>query len=221
MRERLGKNALARRLHRFWLYRLKRFPGSERYWDERYARGGTSGAGSTSRLAAFKANVVNEFVAEHGVETVIEYGSGDGGQLRLARYPSYLGFDVSPTAVELCRESFADDPTKRFELMGDYAGETAQLTLSLDVLYHLIEDEVFEAYMRRLFDSSERFVIVYSSDYDGPHQHHERRRRFTDWVAANEPGWNLSRHVPNPYPLPEGDEPGSDCDFYVYERDGG
>src|SRR5215210_4430947 len=45
-------------------------------------------------------------------------------------------------------------PAKTFKLMEEYAGESAELALSLEVIYHLVEDEVFESYMRRLFGSS-------------------------------------------------------------------
>jgi hypothetical protein len=73
----------------------------------------------------------------------------------------------------------------------------------LDVIYHLIEDPVFDEYMRRLFAASERFVILYSSDSDDNHGYegtHVRQRKFTRWVAENEPGWKLVEHVPNRYP---------------------
>jgi SAM-dependent methyltransferase len=79
------------------------FPGVAPYWETRYAQGGTSGAGSAGRLAPFKAEVLNAFVEQHGVNTVFELGCGDGTQLTPARYPSYVGVDVSPTAVDLCR----------------------------------------------------------------------------------------------------------------------
>lgn len=55
------------------------FPGSAAYWEKRYERGGTSGPGSCGRLAQFKAEVVNRFVAEHDVQSVVEFGCGDGG----------------------------------------------------------------------------------------------------------------------------------------------
>ena len=95
---------------------------------------------------------------------MIEFGCGDGNQLSLVRYPRYLGLDVSPHAVELCRERFSGDHTKEFRVLGEYAGETADLALSLDVLYHLVEDEVFDAHMRTLFAAGERFVIVFSTN---------------------------------------------------------
>ncbi len=38
------------------------------------ARGKNSGAGSYNELAEFKANVLNDFVRENDIQTVIEYG---------------------------------------------------------------------------------------------------------------------------------------------------
>src|SRR5262245_1129130 len=79
------------------------FDTSSQYWEERYARGGTSGAGSYGRLAQFKADVINGHVRAHNVARVVELGCGDGNQLSLAQYPSYLGLDVSSTAVQACK----------------------------------------------------------------------------------------------------------------------
>jgi len=85
------------------------FPGSATYWEKRYISKKNSGAGSYGRLADFKAEVLNKFVADNLVETVIEYGVGDGNQLSLAKYPNYIGFDVSQTAINLCNECFGGD----------------------------------------------------------------------------------------------------------------
>ncbi len=185
----------------------REFQGSNDYWIRRYRKGRTSGGGSYGRLAEFKAKVLNEFVESQGIKAVIGFGCGDGNQLTLATYPSYLGFDISPHAIDRCRSLFAQDATRRFSLMQDYQGQTAPLTQSLDVLYHLVEDEVFEPYMQRLFAASTEHVIIYSSNStenpDGQGQH-VRHRRFTDWVEVNLPHWELTRHLPNAYPF-EGD----------------
>src|SRR6185369_13409893 len=86
--------------------RQKQFGGSADYWERRYTEGGTSGAGSYHRLALFKAEVLNEFVARQGIRSVIEFGSGDGAQLELANYPRYVGVDVSKAAIETTRARF-------------------------------------------------------------------------------------------------------------------
>ena len=145
---------------------LLRFRGSEAYWQKRYRLGGDSGAGSRGAAAVYKADVLNDFVERHAVTDVIEFGCGDGQQLALAHYPAYVGLDVSRHAVELCRERFAGDPSKRFAVLDEYGGETADLALSLDVLFHLVEDEVYTDYLERLFGAARRFVVIYSTSVE-------------------------------------------------------
>ena len=212
-------NRLASRIH----MKLKafQFPGSAEYWIRRYENKVGSGRGSYGELARFKSSVLNQFAQDQNVASVIEYGCGDGNQLKSAGYRSYVGFDVSPAAVSQCREVFSADGTKRFELVSDYKGEVAELTLSLDVVYHLTEDDVFEKYMRRLFASSTRFVILFSSDQSEQVEKwapYIRHRKFTKWVEENIAGWTLSEHIPNPYPFTGDPEKGSYADFYVYHK---
>lgn len=117
-------------------YKPKTFPGPEQYWIQRCNAGKDSGAGSCDKLAEFKAEIINDFVRDNNIATIIEYGCGDGSQLKLAEYPSYIGFDISPKAIQLCQDIFQHVATKSFRLMSEYKGETAQLTPSLDVIYH-------------------------------------------------------------------------------------
>lgn len=195
--------------------------GSASYWEQRYARGGNSGAGSYNRLARFKADFLNRFVAENQVSSLIELGCGDGAQLALMQYPQYVGVDVSPTILDRVAARFADDPSKRFVLADALAeNERADATLSLDVIYHLIEDAVFERYMTTLFDGADRFVIIYSNDEDAPWEGgHVRDRAFTQWVVANRPEFELVAVERNPYPLDLAHpQDTSNADFFVYRR---
>lgn len=50
--------------------------------------------------------MLNEFVLKNQVKNIIEFGFVDGNQLKLAAYPSCLGFDVSITAINNCRNLF-------------------------------------------------------------------------------------------------------------------
>jgi hypothetical protein len=211
---------VARSMYQRLLHPARPFHGSEDYWIERYREGGNSGAGSYNRLAEFKAEVLNNFVATHGIRDVIEFGCGDGNQLTLASYPSYLGVDVSPHAIKGCAGRFASDASKSFMLVHDYRGQTAQLALSLDVIYHLTEDAVYETYMRTLFDAAQDYVVIYSSDKDESHPQipHVRHHQFSHWVRANASGWRLLRHIPNRYPYSGDNDTGSLADFYIYGR---
>ena len=191
------------------------------FWDTHYADGGNSGTGSYGRLAQFKADVLNRLIVRHGISSAIELGCGDGNQVSLIRYPSYLGLDTSPTAIDLCRERFASDPAKRFRSYrsGDAIRERAELAVSLDVIYHLLEDTVYEQYMLDLFSVATRFVAIYSSDSEGAAEWPEvRHRRFSKWVSRHEPGWRLVRHIPNRFPYVYGDVESSWSDFYIFGR---
>lgn len=201
-----------------------RWRGSAHFWERQYQAGGWSGAGSYNELATFKAEIINAFISSNNIQRAIELGCGDGNQLSLIDYPEYLGFDVSETALEKCRSRFSDDNTRSFKLMEHYAGETADLSLSLDVIYHLIEDPVYDQYMETLFDSSTRFVIVYSSNKKGQQEKMHlavRHRQFTNWVDQNRPGWHLRDKIPNRYPIERYPYPkGSFSDFYIFENVG-
>ncbi|WGF89954.1 methyltransferase domain-containing protein [Marinivivus vitaminiproducens] len=197
------------------------FSTSGAYWEQRYRTGGHSGAGSYNRLGLFKADVLNGFVAANQIRSVIEFGSGDGAQLRLALYPSYTGVDVSHTVLERTRAAFAHDPSIRFLHASEVGPDTkADLALSLDVIYHLVEDDIYDAYMRQLFDAALRFVIVYASNEDkGWPVPHVRHRRFTDWVERHRPDFALVERLPNRYPYDPADARNTSfADFFVFRR---
>jgi cyclopropane fatty-acyl-phospholipid synthase-like methyltransferase len=195
------------------------FAGSASFWERNYARGGTSGSGSYGVLAQAKADFLNEFIHKHDVKSVIEFGCGDGHQLHLANYPCYVGLDVSRSAIGMCKRRFTDDPTKSFFLYDgscfvDRVGLfTADLAISLDVIYHLVEDSVFEAYMAHLLTAGRRYVVVYSTNaVMGQTAPHVRHRCFSSLVEDNFPQWRLVQVAP-------GTNTGlGRADFFVYER---
>lgn len=199
----------------------KKFSGSTEYWKNRYQKGGNSGDGSYDRLAEFKAEVINDFIRKHDIQTVIELGCGDGNQLLLAQYPKYLGFDVSDDAIKTCINKFHNDPSKAFLNMSQLSTQKADLSMSLDVIYHLVEDEVFDSYMRQLFDCSNQYVIIYSSDrnqQDKLQAPHVKHRKFTQWVEQYASSWILTDMIPNKYPYNGDTEVSSFADFYFFKK---
>ncbi len=195
----------------------KPFTGSKEYWEERYLFGGTSGVGSYGKLAKFKAEIVNSFVKNNKINSVIEFGCGDGNQLSLFDFPSYIGLDVSKTAIKLCVKRFGNDKRSFFlydpECFEDnHPRFKAELALSLDVIYHLTEVNIFELYMKHLFSSSERFVIIYSDDINTNQRDHEKHRQFSKWVEENLPEWKLIDKIKNRFPNE------SCADFFIYKK---
>jgi hypothetical protein len=206
------------------LYKPAVFITSQQYRIERYEKGGNSGSGSYNRLAEFKAEVINKFIKENGVSKVIEFGCGDGNQLKYFDILSYIGYDISPMAVEHCANIFKNDKSKTFKSLSEKICETADLVLSLDVIFHLVEDITFMGYMERLFHSSKKFVIIYASNYDkqiivNGQTSHVRHRKFTEWIDENATDFKLIEHIPNKYPFRK-DEPDitSFADFYIFEK---
>ena len=186
---------------------------SAAFWEERYAAGGNSGLGSRGDNARRKADYLNGFVKDYEIRSVVEFGCGDGYQLSLANYPDYVGFDVSETAVEKCRTLFALDSHKRFYLLPTVWPVAAELSLSLDVIYHLPEESVYEQHLKVVFSSATRFVMLYTTDSDNvdPSLYtadHVKHRPVCRDVTQRFPGWMLMDCEPKP----------NGVDFYMYQR---
>jgi SAM-dependent methyltransferase len=190
------------------------------YWEARYTANATSGAGSYGRLADYKARFVNALIQANAIQHVADFGCGDGNLLSLLQAPAYTGIDVSRTVLARCAQRF---PQHRFLQTAHLADlSPADLCLSLDVIYHLTEDEVFAEHLDSLFNTSTRLVAIYASNIDSAWSSpHVRHRRFTQHAAQRFPGWRLAAHVPNPYPYdPARPDDTSFADFFVYARTG-
>ncbi|MGL4850687.1 MAG: methyltransferase domain-containing protein [Clostridium sp.] len=136
------------------------------YWESIYKRGGTSGPGSYGEIAEYKAQIVNEFLEENHIQTVIEFGCGDGNQLSLMDYATYIGFDISNTATNICRHRFINDPSKKFydynPIQFEAKKYSAQLVVCIDVLYHIIEEDDFKKTIKDIFECADYFVIIHT-----------------------------------------------------------
>ena len=170
---------------------------SRRYWEARYRWGGDSGKGSRGDIAARKAEFVNAFCREYGVSSLVELGSGDGVCASQIKVDQYLGLDLSQDAVLRARRRISA-PTHRFlAIPGDspeaivakvklhHGGNLPQVSLSMDVILHLVEDSVYEAYLKTLFAISARYIVVFSSDADGPDEVHVRHRAYARRFMAD------------------------------------
>lgn len=199
---------------------------SKEYWEKRYKAGGNSGVGSYNRLAQFKADVINEFIQKHDIKRAIEWGCGDGNQLKYIHYPEYIGIDVSPMAVQICKKIFENDLTKKFYCsttdsmpMEILFKEKADLTLSLDVIYHLLEEDVYIQYMDQLFSSSSKYVCIYSCNFEKQYARHVRCRKFTDYIDNNISNWKLIEKINNKFPYDDNDQSNTSwSDFYFFEK---
>jgi SAM-dependent methyltransferase len=111
--------------------------------------------------------------ARAGVQRVVDFGCGDGNQLSLAEYPSYVGLDVSGRVIEKTSARFADDESKSFIWYDptrsvNRGAITGDLVLSLDVILHLVEDATLDAYLLNLDRAGSRYAVVYRGRTNQP-----------------------------------------------------
>ena len=192
------------------------FSTSEKYWEDRYKDNKSSGAGSYGSNAKFKSKIINNFVKKNKIKTVLELGCGDGNQLSLANYPNYVGIDVSETIINKCKKDFSKEKSKTFYTLIDFDKVKDKnffdLSLSLDVIYHLVEDSVFDLHMKTLFYSS-KYVIIFSTNFNDYFyaKQHVKNRKFTDWIDKNISNYDLIEIIRNENIL-------SKVDFYLYKK---
>jgi len=136
------------------------------------------------------------------------------------------GKSATPTAVACCRQKFNDDSRKRFAIydaqwdLDPALGIRAEMSISLDVIFHLVEGTVFVQYLRNLFSAVERLVLIYSTNQDSSPMStlpHVRHRPFSRQVVESFPAWTLLEQVPSRYPLAHYKD-GSDAEFFLYGR---
>lgn len=88
----------------------------------------------------------------------------------------------------------------------------SELSLSLEVILHLVEDEVFNRYMNDLFDLSTKYVIIYSNNIIKKSKNsHVKYRKFTEWIEKNRPNWELINVIQN-------DDGKSDTHLFFFKK---
>lgn len=187
----------------------------KKYWEERYKSGGTSGRGSYDKdLVNFKANTVNNLILKYNVKSLVDFGCGDGNQIQFINVPGlYLGVDISNTAIKKAKR-LKNNKDKLFQFFENTTikSQSFDMSLSLDVIFHLIDDDSFNEYMRCLFNASNNLVVIYSSNYEAwKLTRHIRHRHFISWINTNV-NFTLKYKINNPFPEK------SFCDFYIFQR---
>ncbi|WP_413374623.1 class I SAM-dependent methyltransferase [Paenibacillus taichungensis] len=188
------------------------------YWEQTYSSGETSGRGSYGVLAEFKAEVVNGLIQREGISSVIEFGCGDGNQLQYMNYTTYLGVDVAASSVRLCASKFANDTSKSFMLYtpGLWINRgflQADLTVCLDVLYHITDETDFRNTLYDILHSTSGWVVLYTrlKENGNPGVSTIQDRNIFDYLF-DYPEFKVHEIIPQRYP----DQ--SSADFVILRR---
>ena len=98
-----------------------------------------------------------------------------------------------------------------------FINEKTDLLLSLDVIYHLIEDEVYDRYINNIVNHGSPNIIIYSANYESSDKFatHVRPRKFTENKTLSEK-YNLVTIIKNKYPSTN-HKKGSFSDWYIFK----
>ena len=111
------------------------------------------------------------------------------------------GVDFSPTAVEIARRHVGDDLVEVSSLDGYRAGRTFELVICIDVLFHLVDDEVWRATVANLADhvgqgghlAIQESLVERAAEVGPSTGSHTRWRSLATYTDAL-PGWELVLH---------------------------
>lgn len=172
----------------------------EAYWEVRYRHGYDSGEGSAGEERDWKWKAITEFAPK--ITSVIDVGCGD---LRFwkGEPDRYVGIDISKIIIERNRKI----PRENWKFICSPAEERidglkAPFVFCIDLLFHIMADDRFEAILENLCYYSSRFIFIHTwinnilGDRDrGPFTdgNHMTFRRFEDYFPIFD-----ERGFPNP-----------------------
>jgi len=137
---------------------------------------------------------VREALPDNAITSVLDLGCGDGLNASLIDAPNYTGVDISLTAIKSAMQRCRGQSKQFSQSMPSTPSE---LTLSMDVAYHLVEDGVFERYLRDLGTAS-RYCLIYSTDADAAQIGHVRHRVVSEPFLSINQDWSLVARAANP-----------------------
>lgn len=172
---------------------------SQQYWNARYDKGEGSGWGSEGKALQHKAAEINNIILDNSVSSVVDLGVGDGKLLNeLTGFDLYFGYDISITAINKLKSNSkyanAEGCFPQYHFYDDIKQlPYADLAMSVDVIYHILEDDRYKEYMDTLFSKS-KLVYIYSTNKDETARGHVRHREFLKDVPED---WELIENIPS------------------------
>jgi hypothetical protein len=178
------------------------------YWNNRYKNGGNSGEGSHGQYANWKSHILESFFAAKNISTLTDLGCGDfqnkDAFLKLAQYH---GYDVSNWQIRKLKKKHGRKRFKFHQIKTDrdYLRITkSEMSLSMDVILHLVDDEDYSQYMRALFNSSTNYVGILNTSTESNSTQMAWHNKFRDenlWINNNCRDWILIERILPPREL--------------------
>ncbi len=172
------------------------------YWDLRYRLGGTSGKGSIGATRQWKWAQIDGCVDVLN-RSVLDIGCGDLSFWRGRACEDYTGLDFSDTVVKRNRRArrswtfIQGDASQSQDLSGE-------IVLCLDMLFHVMSDDVYEAILRNLARWTQDWLFIYTwrrsplgdQTSDGKYQSY---RPLLDSASLLQPLMHVKTHAYSDY----------------------
>lgn len=152
------------------------------YREQRYKNWWNSGKWSYNENARFKADFINKFIIESGIIDVIEVGSWDGNNLSLYEAKKYTWVDVSAEAIKKCKNMFEHKDNMTFEEYRKWENTPADLSLCLDVTYHIFPRKEREEVIDDVIRLWKKYVLFYSFLAPKWHAQHINDYPFREYI---------------------------------------
>ena len=175
--------------------------GSQEYWNERYNNfqekefKHASGNGKLPFRRNFKAKELNTLIQKYNIKSVMDFGCGDGEILSKLEVTAYYGIEINENLVETLRMRFPQK--EKYYFSTNHANDwptSIDAAVSVDVIFHLLEDNLFEKYMEDLFKPAPKYVIIKSSNRDElgvGRNAHIKHRKFVAYISTKFPEYEL------------------------------
>jgi SAM-dependent methyltransferase len=190
------------------------------YWETRYKNGGNSGLGSRGDNLEFKGKVINQLIEKYNIKSICDLGCGDGEQIKTYNIKKYIGLDVSKSTIDNCKNIFKSDKNKKFYVYQDFnkKNNIVDATISIDVMYHIIEEDIYNNYLNDLINISSKYIIIYSYNnftnrLINSHAH-IKHREFVETMKSK--NTKLIEYIPNYQRIDDSDK--IYADFYIFEK---
>lgn len=175
-----------------------------KYWNDRYYNGGHSGSGSKGNLLKWKAEIINAFIEEKEIKTVVDLGCGDGNLSQLLK-GTYHGVDISTIAIKIAKGK------RKGKYYTTPPDEVFDLAISADVIFHITDKQALKEHLSYL--KKHKYFIIYSPKEIETKVDHVRS---WDWLKMlrRKP----LRTIKQKYPVSQfGTSRGSYSEFYIYK----
>jgi len=132
----------------------------EKYWEQRYSSGGTSGLGSISKAKVWKWSVIEQFVPV--LNHVVDVGCGDLSFWEGKECIDYVGIDISKTVIG---ENMKKRPKWLFIHTNSEKrinGIKKEVVFCMDVLFHIMDTKKFLKIIHNLCHYSEKYIFIHT-----------------------------------------------------------